>query len=241
MPNSKIVNKSIDKVTSIEEATQLGFAGTIETFGRLSERTISQGKYTPATIKPLLQRDLIHSGYYLQVDGYLGGTYQTILNESYDMYNNLYGTQFQFSQDSLLKIQGYKAVDLENFSNNANRAISTYTTTAINSQLTGVFNLATIDNIGKATKKLINDTNTWVTTSTSGLYRTSNTLLAQDNGLTKFTYMGILDSRTRPFCKRYIGQTRTQEEWNTLDNGQVNPVFVYAGGYNCRHSFVAVA
>jgi len=49
-----------------------------------------------------------------------------------------------------------------------------------------------------------------------------------------------LDDKTREFCRKHIGEVKTLEEWDKLDNGQLNPVSVYCGGYNCRH-FLMVA
>ena len=57
-------------------------------------------------------------------------------------------------------------------------------------------------------------------------------------GYKHFTYVGPLDGLTRPFCKKHTGTFRTMKEWNSLDNGQKNPVGIYKGGYNCRHSLV---
>ena len=99
-----------------------------------------------------------------------------------------------------------------------------------------------LENIAKTAQTFRNHAQTWTTTSTSGLYRESNTLLAQDNGLEKFEYVGVLDDRTRDFCIDALSMPpMTIDEWNAQKNGQIEPVSIYGGGYNCRHSLVGVA
>lgn len=57
----------------------------------------------------------------------------------------------------------------------------------------------------------------------------------------KFVYEGPLDSKTRDFCANLLGQELTRAEIDALDNEQLPNVFLTAGGYNCRHSWIAVA
>ena len=56
----------------------------------------------------------------------------------------------------------------------------------------------------------------------------------------KFSYEGPLDAKTRDFCARLVGQELTRAEIDALDNEQLPNVFLTAGGYNCRHSWIAV-
>lgn len=56
-----------------------------------------------------------------------------------------------------------------------------------------------------------------------------------------FLYVGPLDEVTRPFCEEWAGQVLTRDEIDALDNGQLPNVFLTGGGYNCRHSWLAVA
>ncbi len=43
------------------------------------------------------------------------------------------------------------------------------------------------------------------------------------------------DSKTRPFCEKYVGRAYTLAALSVLDNGQGLPVPSTLGGYNCRH------
>lgn len=53
-------------------------------------------------------------------------------------------------------------------------------------------------------------------------------------------YVGPDDSKTRPFCKRILGQVYTLDAIEKLDNGQGIPVLQFGGGYRCRHSWVPI-
>jgi hypothetical protein len=55
-----------------------------------------------------------------------------------------------------------------------------------------------------------------------------------------FMYVGPHDTKTRPFCREYVGQVMTRGRIEQLDNGQLPNPFITAGGYNCRHSWLAV-
>jgi hypothetical protein len=56
----------------------------------------------------------------------------------------------------------------------------------------------------------------------------------------KFVYEGPLDAKTREFCAELVGQELTRAEIDALDNEQLPNVFLTGGGYNCRHSWIAV-
>ncbi len=55
-----------------------------------------------------------------------------------------------------------------------------------------------------------------------------------------YLYLGPLDSVTRDFCIELVGTVLTRSEIDKLDNGQLPDVFLTGGGYNCRHSWLAV-
>jgi hypothetical protein len=56
-----------------------------------------------------------------------------------------------------------------------------------------------------------------------------------------FLYTGPVDGRTRDWCLQRVGKVYTRREIEQMDNGQLPNAFVTGGGYNCRHSFIAVA
>lgn len=55
-----------------------------------------------------------------------------------------------------------------------------------------------------------------------------------------FLYVGPIDDVTRPFCLEHAGKVWTREKIDAMDNEQLPNVFLTAGGYNCRHSWIAV-
>lgn len=56
-----------------------------------------------------------------------------------------------------------------------------------------------------------------------------------------YLYVGPVDGRVRPFCREQLGLVYTKDRIDALDNGQLPNVFLTGGGYNCRHSFLAVS
>ena len=69
------------------------------------------------------------------------------------------------------------------------------------------------------------------------LYRSE---LADRAELKHFLYYGNVQDNTRPFCRARAGNVYTEEQIADMDNGQVGPVRLFTGGYNCRHSWVPV-
>jgi hypothetical protein len=63
---------------------------------------------------------------------------------------------------------------------------------------------------------------------------------AEESGTELFLYSGLLSSSTRPFCRTHVGRIFTEDQILQMDNGQGLPVLETCGGYNCRHSWVAV-
>lgn len=56
-----------------------------------------------------------------------------------------------------------------------------------------------------------------------------------------YAFMGPADVKLRPFCRTHVGKVFTLAEIDALDNKQLPNVFLTGGGYNCRHTFVAVS
>ncbi len=98
-----------------------------------------------------------------------------------------------------------------------------------------------LEQVLKIYKRGTNERLTYNMTNANGFSNYVNTRIGEASGIKKFRYSGkSIDGLTRPFCARHYGQVKTKAEWDGLDNGQLNPVSVYMGGYNCRHSLVGV-
>ncbi len=63
----------------------------------------------------------------------------------------------------------------------------------------------------------------------------------RDEPVLLLRYVGPLDTKTRPFCRRILGAgaVYTPEAVAALDNGQGLPVTTSCGGWRCRHSWAA--
>ncbi len=63
---------------------------------------------------------------------------------------------------------------------------------------------------------------------------------AQQGGVQKFKYDGVLHPNTRAFCRAHLGKQYTLEQIRKMDNGQGLPVETSCGGYNCTHFWTPV-
>ena len=61
---------------------------------------------------------------------------------------------------------------------------------------------------------------------------------ANTAGVKRFRYVG--PSPEREFCRKHFRKVYTLSEINQLSNGQLSPVRLYCGGYNCRHQWQPV-
>jgi hypothetical protein len=55
-----------------------------------------------------------------------------------------------------------------------------------------------------------------------------------------YLYAGPVDLKTRTWCLERVGKVYTRAEIDAMDNGALPDAFLTGGGYNCRHSFLAV-
>jgi len=65
----------------------------------------------------------------------------------------------------------------------------------------------------------------------------------EEAGITSFKYTGTNIITTREFCRTYLNEVRTEEEWRDIFTGNWkgksgSDPFINRGGYRCRHSFV---
>lgn len=64
--------------------------------------------------------------------------------------------------------------------------------------------------------------------------------IRESAGLQHGYYYGDARVNTRPFCLRLIDKVFTLQQIEQMDNGQLSPVSIYAGGWNCIHSWLWV-
>ena len=104
-----------------------------------------------------------------------------------------------------------------------------------------------VETIGNAMEVAIPQARTIADTSMNVFYRTATDLafdqIAKDQpGEMRYRYTGPDDALTRPFCEDLLAadESYTKAEINAMNAGrsQPGPVFLCAGGWNCRHSWI---
>ena len=81
---------------------------------------------------------------------------------------------------------------------------------------------------------------TLANTSLSGFDHAVLQEYAAQANVTRFKYDGVIHPNTRPFCRERVGKIYTIAELDAMDNGQISPVSVYLGGFNCTHTLSPV-
>jgi hypothetical protein len=240
-----IVLNSISSVRNIEDA----FIGRLESTLRglevqindLMEVSKEAAAVDVALARADLERILLDSDYFDTFGELLNEGYQEVIDIAYQDYLKIYGEEFQFTPTSIQRLDAMKQLDLSQFSQLADDAMEAANRLIIDVNF-GVVDIKTATTFLKADiiDKLDRYAKTWITTALAAITREASTMLAKDNGITEFQYLGPMDTKTRPFCAEHLFEVKTQDEWNELDNGQIVPVFQYQGGYNCRHKLVGV-
>lgn len=64
--------------------------------------------------------------------------------------------------------------------------------------------------------------------------------LASEADLQHFLYAGNLQSNSRRFCIAHVDGVYTSKQISQMQNGQIEPVRTFCGGYNCRHNWTPV-
>ncbi len=242
-----IVLNSISSVRNVEDI----FIRNLEDSMRVLERNLTDllrnAETLPAVDVALargdIQRVLQQSGYFEVTGNLLNEGYQSAIEQGFEDYQDLYDESFQFAPASLQRLNALKTLDLSQFGGLSDDMVREMNRLMIDVNF-GAITVPQAVQIMQAQviQKLSNHAQTWVTTGLSGVYRESTILLGEDNGFTKFIYMGPLDAATRDFCATFVNQVKTVDEWNALqsEQAQISPVIQFGGGFNCRHRFVGV-
>ncbi len=67
-------------------------------------------------------------------------------------------------------------------------------------------------------------------------------IVAEEIQTELYLYEGPIIETSREFCRVHVGQVKTENGWNSLDNGagHPGPIMEYAGGWNCQHMLMAI-
>lgn len=75
-------------------------------------------------------------------------------------------------------------------------------------------------------------------TAMSGYCTAANMEKYDIAGIEKFLYAGLMTEHTRPFCLTHLENVYTRAEIDIMTNGNLEPVWIHRGGYNCIHRWV---
>lgn len=241
---SNSVIKTINTVEKIENTTVSDFMRSINILNGSISTSIKKmdfGFFDVSLNKAALEAMVRDSGYFINVNNLINNNYKEIIQQSFNQYERLYNRAFNFSDESLNIINSLKQQDLNQFTQLADDIVNRANRTMLNTSFGSINTAQALQDITKDISKFSSFTDTWVRTTTQGLFSEANTLLANDNGIEQFEYVGPVDRITRDFCKQHTGEVKTLIEWDSLDNGQISPVSIYRGGFNCRHQLIGVA
>lgn len=243
-PSDKIVLNSLATVRKIEDEAIKALERTMRQLERDMTSLLDQGRQLAAADVALsrqqIEQVLMDSGYMETTGTLLNEGYQAAIDEAQQVYLETYGENFLFAETSLERLNAIKQLDLAQYAQLGDNFSTTMSRVMTNLQFGSLdFNEA-VQEMRDMVDQLGNHAKTWVTTGLSGVYSDSSVMLAEDNGITEFIYVGPMDTLTRPFCREHLNQTKTKAQWDELDNNQILPVSVYRGGFNCRHQLVGV-
>lgn len=243
-----IVLSTIKKVGTIADTNLAALEATMRKLERilierLTEMTVTKS-VDVALARAQIEQMMVDAGVYERIGTLLNDDYQKVLELSYKQYKTMYPELFkQFSGDTLERLSVLKQLDFADMNGLTSQLADSITRGIIDYQY-GVASRKTLlegisAEVGGATKHL----KTQFDTSLSGYYQQVGNFTAEENGLTQFEYKGPHDDLTRDFCRDLLdsGRTYSQEEIDSMDNGQDLSVFQFGGGWNCRHFWVAVA
>lgn len=98
-----------------------------------------------------------------------------------------------------------------------------------------------LDDLGEILDKTEPQIRALYDTSVSIFGRQVEALQAGNDPETVYLFAHVMDQKTRPFCLKYGGRVMTRKFIDTLDNGQLDNVYLTGGGYNCRGHFMEVS
>ncbi len=137
--------------------------------------------------------------------------------------------------EGLSRLQNVAFAWLNNLGSEASAAI---TRGVITSAIAGIRKADLIENIKQAVDvKLVNYACTYADTALATYDREAHNQVYEAAGVKKYIYVGPLDIKTRPFCRKLIAHgPYTRAEIAKLDNGtKLKNAWTHGAGWNCRH------
>lgn len=142
-------------------------------------------------------------------------------------------------QQSLLQLQ---RLDLSNFANIGSSTLRVLEDQIVRAVVAGRARSDIIKSLQEAEVSL-GTAKTWADTSLHQFERHTRKMMYDNNPeIERFSYVGSLDNVTRPFCRSLLLDSRNErgfsrDEIDSLNNGQIDDVWISGGGFNCRHDW----
>ena len=57
----------------------------------------------------------------------------------------------------------------------------------------------------------------------------------------KYMYSGVLDGKTRDFCRKHIGEIKTEKQWRAIKNDSGTSAWCCRGSWNCRQQILFIS
>ena len=187
-----------------------------------------------------LEGMLVDSGYYEAVGEFMG-EYDGIIKSIQQQYN-LSGYKLALGLTAATVINQLRQFDIDYFQN-----LGTQTTDALYRALyentVSPVDFGTLVDAVRGTLEgspLKKYSYTYANDTIMRFERSVNAMAAEKTGWKYVKYVGPDDAVTRPFCAEHVGNTYPIEEAQAMTNDLDMPAWTTGGGYNCRHSWIAV-
>lgn len=235
--------KRVDGLKSFWTSELEKVANQLERLMRDNIAAASAGNATidSALARAQVQAILTESGYYTAVGNLFSNGYQEIIDGLFADYKKLL-PQLQFTDASSKMLQMIKDRDLQIFMDLSETQATNLQRVLLNYSFGIADREAAFEGLNSITNDLSNSSALAVDTAISGFEQITSNMIATDSGITQFELVHPIDNITRPWCAEHVGQIHTLEEWDSPenDNGQLSPVSIYVGGWNCRGSLEPV-
>lgn len=242
----QLAQKRLVRIDGLASGYTKNLESVANTFQRKLESLLASynGNYAAidvAAARAQITGLLVDSGYYKVVNDLLGPGYQALLDGSLADYSAYLGESLSFHEVSLARLEKIREAKFLDWTAVAEDQVNAMQKIMMNVS----FGSQTVEQAIDAIDGQIKDSfsqygETWVNTALSSWDQAESNQLAQDAGLEYFLFLHPEDALTRPFCQEHGNEIRTYDDWNSLDNGQLDPVMEYGGGWNCRGNMIPV-
>lgn len=238
MANFEQILKSIDDNTTREvNLFNFEFDKVMKTIEEIVATRAIELYSDPLQFDFAMQQILQDSGYYKMVDEFINISYDKNYNEIIAIFETG-GLAATFSQADISKIQAIKQLDLDFFRQVGNKAALNLKSDLYKYSLSNLDPIEMVKNIRISLQdtELARYSKTYAETSISNFNQSIIDLKSADVTDEAYVYRGVVDSKTREFCKCLISQNKyyTKADASKIKNDVRRK-------YNCRHLTIPVS